>query len=99
MASGTIPFPMYAIYFTTGYDLNNPPDHFCFLNVNENTENTPSQVSGSSKRGLVISYPYGTGAQYAGQLFLSEVNTNAYVFVRAKYGSTWGEWKQLAFVS
>ena len=96
MAEGTIPHG-YEILFATGCDLNDPPAFFCFLNVNENTANTPSQVSGSSKRGIVISYPYGDGSSYCGQLFLSKVNTNAYVFVRAKYGSTWGEWKQLAF--
>jgi len=98
MASGTIPFPMYPITFTTGYDLNNPPNSFCFLQVNENTSNTPDQVTGGQKRGIVISAPYGSGATYGCQIFFSQYNTNAPVFVRAKY-STWREWKQLAFTS
>lgn len=101
MASGTIPYPTQAVYFLTAdYDLNNPPTNFCFLQVSENTVNTPSQVSGRYKRGIVINCPYTGNDSYIGQMFISQTSSsNPYVFVRGKEGATWGDWKQLAFAS
>ncbi len=101
MASGTFSYPIQTVYFgSEDWDLNDPPDCFCFLQVSENTANTPSQLSSSNKRGIVINCPYNQGTTYIGQMFISQRSaSNPYIFVRCKEGATWGAWKQLAFVS
>lgn len=104
MAGGSIPHGFYIEFYRAGNDLNYPPDFLSFLRVSENTSNTPSQLSGTFKRGLVISCPYGNDKRFCSQVFISAANLDADVFVRAQRGNDaetgdpiWGEWKQLAF--
>lgn len=96
MATGTIPAYTGALDFSTGFDLNSPPGFFCVLNVTPDTANTPSQVTGNYKRGIVLSFPFNDGTNYCGQLFMSKMGNH--IYFRAK-NSTWGEWKQLTFTS